>query len=63
MILSESRRTDIPCYYSDWLINRLRAGALLLQNPMNKAQVSHLFFSPEAVDCIVFWTKAAGPML
>jgi len=63
MIFSASRRTDIPRYYSDWLLHRLQAGTVLLQNPMNKTQINRLTFSPETVDCIVFWTKDAGPML
>ena len=51
MILSASRHTDIPRYYSDWLLHRLKAGTVLLQNPMNKAQISRLTFSPETMDC------------
>lgn len=35
MILSASRRTDIPCWYSDWFINRLKAGFVLVRNPVN----------------------------
>ncbi|MHB8961636.1 MAG: DUF1848 family protein [Saccharofermentanales bacterium] len=27
MILSVSRRTDIPCYYSGWFMNRLAAAS------------------------------------
>lgn len=57
MILSASRRTDIPAYYSEWLVNRLHAGFVLARNPMNRTQVSRIELSPDAVDCIVFWTK------
>lgn len=57
MILSASRRTDIPCWYSDWFINRLKAGFVLVRNPMNAKQISRIALSPETVDCIVFWTK------
>ena len=63
MILSASRRTDIPAYYSEWLINRLRAGFVLTRNPMNHAQVSKILLSPDVVDCIVFWTKDPQNML
>lgn len=59
MILSASRRTDIPCYYSEWFINRLKAGYALSRNPMNHAQLSKISLSPDVVDCIVFWTKDA----
>ena len=57
MILSASRRTDIPNYYSEWFFNRIRAGFLYVRNPMNPRQVSKIDISPEKVDCIVFWTK------
>lgn len=57
MILSASRRTDIPCWYSDWFINRLKAGFALVRNPVNAKQISRIALSPEKVDCIVFWTK------
>lgn len=59
MILSASRRTDIPCFYSDWFMNRIKAGYALTRNPMNHAQLSRIPLSPEIVDCIVFWTKDA----
>ena len=38
MILSVSRRTDVPNYYSDWFINRLKEGFLYVRNPMNTHQ-------------------------
>lgn len=57
MILSASRRTDIPCYYSEWFINRIRAGYVLTRNPMNHAQISRIPLTPDIIDCIVFWTK------
>lgn len=63
MILSASRRTDIPAFYSQWFINRLRAGEVYIRNPMNHRQVTRLLFSPETVDCIVFWTKDPENML
>ena len=63
MILSVSRRTDIPNYYSDWFFNRLREGFLYVRNPMNPHQISRISLSAQVVDCIVFWTKNPGPML
>jgi hypothetical protein len=63
MIVSASRRTDIPAHYSEWLVNRLRAGYVLVRNPMNHAQVSKVTLSPDIVDCIVFWTKDPLNML
>lgn len=63
MILSVSRRTDIPSYYSEWFFNRIKEGFLYVRNPMNPQQVSRIELSPEVVDCIVFWTKNPEPML
>ena len=63
MILSASRRTDIPAYYSDWFCKRVRAGYLCVRNPMNAHQVSRVSLDPAVVDCIVFWTKNPAPML
>ena len=63
MILSASRRTDIPAFYDDWLLNRLRAGYALTRNPMNHAQIHRVPLSPDVVDCIVFWTKDPLPLL
>ena len=63
MILSASRRTDIPNYYSEWFFNRIREGFCYVRNPMNPAQISRISLSAEVVDCIVFWTKNPQPML
>lgn len=63
MIISASRRTDIPSYYSDWFFHRLEEGYVLVRNPWNARQVSRIRLSPEVVDGIVFWTKNPAPML
>ncbi len=63
MILSASRRTDIPAFYADWFLNRLRQGYVLIPNPYRSKQLTRLSFRPETIDCIVFWTKNAGPLL
>lgn len=62
VILSVSRRTDIPAYYSAWFLNRLGAGFALVPNPHNPLRLSRVALSPESVDCIVFWSKNPGPM-
>lgn len=63
MIISASRRTDIPACYSDWMFRRLKEGYVLVRNPWNRRQISRISLAPEAVDGIVFWTKNPGPML
>ena len=57
MIISASRRTDIPAYYADWFINRIKEGKVQVRNPMNTHQISEIDLNPDVVDCIVFWTK------
>lgn len=63
MILSVSRRTDIPNYYSDWFFNRIREGYAYVRNPMNPHQVSEVPLTSDVVDCVVFWTKNPARML
>lgn len=63
MILSASRRTDLPAFYSGWFLRRLREGFALVRNPRNRSQVSRVALTPETVDCIVFWTKDPAPIL
>lgn len=63
MILSVSRRTDIPAFYSEWFFNRIKEGFVYVRNPMNIHQISKIDLSPKVVDCIVFWTKNPKPML
>ena len=63
MILSVSRRTDIPTYYSEWFLNRIREGYVMVRNPMNYHQVSKIKITPDVVDGIVFWTKNPAPFL
>jgi hypothetical protein len=63
MIISASRRTDIPSYFSDWFYNRIQDGFVLVRNPMNFHQLSKISLAPDVVDAIVFWTKNPLPML
>jgi hypothetical protein len=63
MIISASRRTDIPAYYSEWFMNRIRAGYCLVPNPYNPRQVTRVSLRPESVEAIVFWSKNPAPML
>ena len=63
MIISASRRTDIPAFYSDWFFNRIKEGFVLVRNPRNWHFVSRVSLSPDMVDFIVFWTKDPFNML
>jgi hypothetical protein len=63
LIISASRRTDIPAFYSEWLLNRLRAGFCIVANPFNPQQVSQVSLKPDDVDVIVFWTRNPAPLM
>ena len=63
MIISASRRTDIPAFYSDWFFNRIKDTYVHVRNPFNNSQIKNISLKPEEVECIVFWSKNPGPML
>ena len=62
MIISASRRTDIPAFYAEWFMNRIRAGYCTVPNPFTRSQVSMVSLKPEDVDVIVFWTRNPRPL-
>ncbi|MGL6417689.1 DUF1848 domain-containing protein [Aeromonas allosaccharophila] len=57
MIISASRRTDIPAFYTPWFMNRIRAGFLLTRNPFNTHQIRRVSLLPKDVEAIIFWTR------
>ncbi len=63
MILSVSRRTDIPAFYMDWFMRRLRDGEVWVRNPVNPRQISRVSLERPHVDGIVFWSKSPAPMI
>jgi len=60
LIISASRSTDIPAFYSDWFINRLRKGYSKWINPFNRRE-QYISFS--RAKFAVFWSKNPKPML
>ena len=63
MIISASRRTDIPAFYSEWFLNSIKEGFISVPNPRNPNQISRVDLSPHNIECIVFWTKNPLPLL
>lgn len=57
MIISASRRTDIPAFFGRWFLNRINAGFLLTRNPFNANQIVRVSLDKKDVDVIVFWTR------
>ncbi len=63
MIISTGMRTDIPAFYTPWLLNRIRAGFVYVRNPYNPHQVTKYLLDPKVVDCLCFCTKNPMPLL
>lgn len=61
-IISVSRRTDIPAYYGQWFINRLKDGFAGYVNPFG-GQKYIVSLRPEDVACFVFWSKNFAPFM
>ena len=63
MIINTGQRTDIPAFYSEWFVNRIKEGIVAVRNPFNEKQVSRYRLNPDVVDIIGFCTKNPAPML
>lgn len=60
LVLSISRASDVPAFYSQWLMQRLRAGYALWRNPFNQQK---LYVSFEHARAAVFWSKNPRPLM
>lgn len=60
IIISASRSTDIPAFYSDWLMQRLQKGFVKWINPFNGMPI---YVSFQKTRLFVFWSKNPKPML
>ena len=56
-IISCSRKTDIPAFLMDWLMDKIQIGYVDVINPFNRKQVSRVSLIPEDVKCWVWWSK------
>jgi DNA repair photolyase len=63
MIISASRRCDIPRFHFDWFLQRLEAGYVDVVNPFNAAQTRRVSLIPEDVEAFVFWTRDPRSLL
>jgi hypothetical protein len=61
-VISASRRTDIPAFYTRWLLARLRAGFCHWINPFGGG-VHRVSLRPEDCLAFVFWTRNPLPLL
>lgn len=60
IIISASRSTDIPAFYSEWFINRLKVGYCVWYNPFNQQPI---YVSFKNCRVVVFWTKNPKPLI
>jgi len=63
VIVSATRRADLPAFYGAWFMERVRAGWCAVPNPFNARQVSRVSLAPRDVDAVVFWTRDPRPLL
>ena len=54
-IISCSRRTDIPAFLMDWVIEKINLGYVDVVNPFNRNQVYRVSLRPDDVKCWVWW--------
>ena len=60
VIVSASRSTDVPAFYADWFMERLKSGYVKWFNPFNGLP---LYVGFRKTRLIVFWSKNPRPML
>lgn len=60
VIISASRATDVPAFYSDWLLHRIREGFVDWKNPFNQ-KVTRVSFDQTRM--FVFWSKNPKPLM
>ncbi len=63
MIISASRRTDIPAFYSSWFMDKINRSYCYVSNPFNPRQVKRVSLKKEDVDLFAFWTKNPAPFI
>jgi hypothetical protein len=56
IVLSASRRTDVPAFYMDWFMRSIEQGFFEVTNPYNRRK-SIVAATPDKVHTIVFWSK------
>ena len=62
IVISASRRTDIPAFYMPWFMEQISKGEFEVVNPFNQ-RVSVVPAAPNEGHTIVFWSKNFGPFL
>ncbi|MBR2812310.1 MAG: DUF1848 domain-containing protein [Solobacterium sp.] len=63
MIINCGSRTDIPAFFSEWFLNRVKEGYVMARNPYDPRKVLKYSLDPSVVDGLVFCTKNPAPLL
>jgi hypothetical protein len=63
MVVSASRRCDIPAFAGDWFMERLRSGEVEVANPFRPSPGRRVSLRREDVDAFVFWSRDPRPFL
>jgi len=63
VIISASRRCDLPAFGFESFLRSVAEGSVDLRNPFNAASIRRVSLAPNEVDCIVFWTRDPRPLL
>jgi len=61
-IISVSRRTDVPAFYGEWFMNRIKEAFAGYVNPFSGKKY-FVSLKPEDVACFVFWSKNFAPFM
>jgi len=62
IVISASRRTDIPAFYMDWFMEQIKKGVFEVTNPYNRRKFI-VPATPDKIHTIVFWSKNFAPFI
>ncbi|MDR0389367.1 MAG: DUF1848 domain-containing protein [Spirochaetaceae bacterium] len=63
MIVSVSRRNDIPRFHFRWFLEKLEQGFVDVANPFNRNQIRRVSLLPSDAEILVFWTRDPSALL
>lgn len=63
MILSIDFRTDIPAFYSEWIVNRFKEGFLYFRNPAVPSTIHKVILDKQHIEGIIWCSKDYLPIL
>jgi hypothetical protein len=63
MIVSVSRRSDIPAFHGAWFMEQLRRGEVVVKNPFRQVLEKRVSLKKQDVDAFVFWSRDPRPFL